>query len=249
MNINTELRPFWRKYFGFHWKFGLLLVLFICIPRFFIVLHANAFGNYSLTGVIMIVSALVPFIFLGKKGRRIIGITKPKKPVWLIFTFTSGLIASFLLYLLGKELFGDTISNWYTYIGRSYHIPPGINEKDKTILFIISAITGMIFSPVGEELFFRGIVQTSFSKTLGENKATIFSSLAFALTHISHFGLVYSNDHWEFLPIPTIIWVSAIFLVGIVFFVFKKRHNSLLGAMLCHSAFNLGMIYSIFYLL
>jgi hypothetical protein len=38
-------------------------------------------------------------------------------------------------------------------------------------------------------------------------------------------------------------------LVSLLFLAFKKQSDSILGAIICHSAFNLGMIYCIFYLL
>ena len=116
-------------------------------------------------------------------------------------------------------------------------------------MFAIMAITGMTFSPIGEELFFRGIVHSSFAKSIGEKKASIVDSSAFALTHISHFGLVFINNKWDFFVIPTILWVTSMFLVSLLFYHFRKKSNSILGAILCHSAFNLGMIYCIFYLL
>ncbi|TAD87748.1 MAG: CPBP family intramembrane metalloprotease, partial [Bacteroidetes bacterium] len=124
-----------------------------------------------------------------------------------------------------------------------------ITQADRNIMFAIMAITGMTFSPIGEELFFRGIVHTSFSKSIGTQKASLVDSSAFALTHISHFGLVFIHGKWDFFILPTIIWVSSMFLVSLLFFAFRKKSGSILGAMLCHSAFNLGMIYCIFYLL
>ena len=97
----NELRPFWSRFFSFNWKFGLFLILVVCIPRFVLVLHANASGNYGSIGLIMIISAIAPFIFLNKYGRKQIGIAKSKKYVWLLTAFVCGLIASILLYLLG----------------------------------------------------------------------------------------------------------------------------------------------------
>lgn len=111
------------------------------------------------------------------------------------------------------------------------------------------ALTGMVFSPIGEELFFRGIVHSSFAKSIGDTKASLVDSLAFSLTHISHFGLVFINCKWMFLEIPTLIWVSSMFLVSVLFFILRKYSGSILGSIICHSAFNLGMIYCIFYLL
>jgi len=247
--MQNELRPFWNKIFKFNWKFGLFLILIVCIPRFILVLNANASGNYSSIGLIMVISAIAPFVFLSKYGRKEIGITKPKKYKWLFVAFFSGLFISLLLYYLGQSLYGNSYENWYVYIGKSYHIPTGINQHSKAILFAIMALTGMTFSPIGEELFFRGIVHSSFAKSIGEKKASIVDSSAFALTHISHFGLVFVSNQWHFFTTPTLIWVSGMFLVSVLFFIFKRYTGSILGAVICHSAFNLGMIYCIFYML
>lgn len=247
--MENELKPFWRKYFDFNWKFGLFLILIICIPRFILVLKANETSNYSFIGLMMTISAIAPFLFLNKSGRKKIGITKPKKYTWLIWSFILGLAFSVLLYFFGDLLYKNTFENWYVYIGKSYNIPVEIKPNDKLIMFIIMAITGMIFSPIGEELFFRGIVHSSFAKSLGNTKASIIDSSAFALTHISHFGLVFLNNEWKFFILPTILWVLSMFLVSILFYVCRKKSGSILGAIICHSAFNLGMIYCIFYLL
>ena len=247
--MNSELRPFWNRIFSLNWKFGLFLILIVCIPRFILVLNANASGNYGSIGLIMTFSAFAPFIFLSKYGRQEIGITKSKKYNWLLIAFVSGLIVSIFLYFLGQTFYGKSYENWYNYIGKSYKIPAGISEIDKKILFSIMAFTGMTFSPIGEELFFRGIVHSSFAKSIGEKKASIVDGAAFALTHISHFGLVFINNKWDFFIIPTIMWVISMFLVSLLFFIFRKYSESILGAMICHSSFNLGMIYCIFYLL
>ena len=247
--MENELRSFWRKFFNFNWKFGLVLILIVCIPRFVLVLNANETANYSFIGLTMTISAIIPFIFLSKYGKKVIGLTKPKTFSWLILAFIIGLIFSILLYFLGELIYKNSFENWYFYIGKSYNIPSEIKANDKLIMFVIMAITGMIFSPIGEELFFRGIVHSSFAKSFGNFKASIIDSFAFALTHISHFGLVLINNEWKFFTVPTIIWVVSMFLVSILFYLCRKKTGSLLGAVICHSAFNLGMIYCIFYMI
>jgi uncharacterized protein len=199
--------------------------------------------------LIMVISAIAPFIFLNKYGRKKIGITRPANYYSILLAFIAGLGASIFLYLLAQTLYGGSYENWYKYIGRSYRIPAVIDQHNKTILFAVMAVTGMLFSPIGEELFFRGIVHGSFAKSIGERKASIVDSSAFALTHISHFGLVFVNGHWSFFPAATLIWVLSMFLVSILFFFFKKYCGSILGAIICHAAFNLGMTYCIFYLI
>jgi len=247
--MQAELRNIWTKYFSFNWKFGLTLILIVCIPRFFLVLQANQTGNYSTIGLVMFISAIIPFIFLNKYGQKQIGIKKTNKLLFIIYALLAGLVFSILFHYLGKALYGESFKNWYAYIRQSYNIPTDISASDKQILFIVMALTGMTFSPIGEELFFRGIVHGSFAKSLGAQKASVIDSAAFALTHIAHFGLVFVDNEWDFYLIPAFLWVSWMFLVSILFFQMKKATNSIWGAVLCHAGFNLGMIYCIFYLL
>lgn len=243
-----ELRPFWNRLFDFDWKFGLFLLLIICIPRFILVLQANQHGNYSYMGLVMTISALVPFLFLSKHGRRTIGLTAPKNYPWLIISIIAGVSFSFLLYQLGDILYGSSYENWYKYIGKPYHVGD-INPKEKFFVFAIIAFVSMTFSPIGEELFFRGLVHSSFAKSIGSTKASIVDGIAFSLTHISHFGLVFIHDQWDFYFFPTILWVVSMFAASILFYICKLKTGSLLGATLSHAAFNVTMIYCIFYLI
>jgi membrane protease YdiL (CAAX protease family) len=243
------LRPFWTKIFKFDWKFGTFLLLIICVSRFILVLDANKRGNYDLIGAIMVLSGLAPVIFLNRAGLKITGVGGTREYEWIFLALFTGIAASLVLYFLGYLLYGLSDKNWYVYIARSYKIPSGIIGSQKMVMCIIMAIVGMTFSPIGEELFFRGIVQSSFAASLGEKRALIIDGLAFSLTHISHFGIVYLNGHFTYFTLPGLIWVVSMFLVSLVFYFFKKRCNSLLGAVFCHSGFNLGMICSIFYLL
>ncbi len=247
--MERELKPFWSKFFNFDWKFGLFLILLFCIPRFILVLNANETSNYKFIGLVMAVYAITPFIFLTKNGRKIIGLTKPKRYDWLLYAFIIGLFFSFILYFFGDLFYQNTLENWYVYISKSYNIPHEINQNDKLLLFVIMATTGMIFSPIGEELLFRGIIHSSFAKSVGNFKASIVDSSAFALTHISHFGLVFINNEWNFFILPTIIWVLSMFLVSVLFYTCRRKSKSILGAIICHSAFNLGMTYCIFYMI
>ena len=227
--MHPHLKPFYSKIIDLNWKFGLFLILLVCVPRFVLVLQANASGNYGAMGLIMTVSALAPFLFLNKAGRKAIGIKKVQGFKWLFVAFLAGLVASVMLYFLGKILYDTSYQNWYQYIGKSYKIPADISAADKRNLFGIMAITGMIFSPIGEELFFRGIVHKSFENSIGEKKASIVDGSAFALTHISHFGLVFVNDQWAFYPIPSLLWVLGMFLVSLMFYYFRKKSDSPFG--------------------
>jgi hypothetical protein len=105
----------------------------------------------------------------------------------------------------------------------------------------------MTFSPFGEELMYRGLIHQSFVSKLGNNKASIIDSLAFAVVHLAHFGFVYSSLHWNFLFVPAILWVTFMFLTSRMFFYCKTKSQSIYGAIICHAGFNFAMTYFIFY--
>ena len=245
--MGRDFNFIWNKFLKFDWKFGLILLLILCTVRFVIVLNANVTSSYSYVSLIMILYALIPFIFLSKKGLKQVGIVKPKNYIWLFYSLLIGIAIASLLYVLGYLLYSTNTENWYVYIGNSYHIPEGIAGKDKFIFFLIMAITGMIFSPIGEELFFRGIVHESFSKSLGDKKASIIDSAAFALVHLSHFGIVYVSGAWKFLFIPSLLWVTGMFVLCLYFSYCRKKSGSILGSIVSHAGFNLAMIFWIFY--
>ncbi len=242
------LRPIWQKLFKFNWILGLALVLLLGIPRFIIVLNANVSGNYSRIAVIFILMWFTPLIFLTKDGRRSIGIKNPVNYSWLLYSFLAGIAICTIMYFVGIGLFKLSYNNWFVYISKSYHASGAVfNDKQRLTNFLIYSFTGMTFSPVGEELFYRGIVHGSFAVTFGEKKASIADSTAFALTHLAHFGIVYIFGVWQFLFIPALLWVFFMFLSSILFFQCKKKTGSILGAIICHAGFNLAMMYFIFY--
>ncbi len=242
------LRPFWQKIFRSDSQLGIFLILLLGIPRFIIVLRANINGNYRIIPLIFIFMMLSPLIFLTKEGRRGIGIVKPVRYDWLLYSALAGIAMCTFTFLTAKFFFGNTMSNWFVYISKSYAVSSApLSTPDRLIYFIIYSVIGMTFSPIGEELFYRGIVHASFVAKYGEGKASLFDSLAFALTHLAHFGIVYISGHWKFLFIPSLLWVFFMFITSRLFFIYKIKTGSIIGAIVCHAAFNLAMMYLIFY--
>ena len=152
------------------------------------------------------------------------------------------------MFAIGILLYKHSYSNWFVYIAKSYSASGIIlTDSNRLTYFLIYSVTGMTFSPIGEELFYRGIVHGSFAGQFGEQKASIFDSLAFAITHLAHFGIVYVLGGWQFLFIPALLWMSGMFLSSRIFFICKEKTGSILGAILSHAAFNLTMMYFIFF--
>lgn len=247
--MDQQLRTIWRGLFRFDWRFGLFLVVLICVPRFYLVLKANETARYEMIGLVMVISAMLPYLFLNRDGRRQIGIHSIWRFRGAHLALIAGIAASLLLYLIGYVLYDSSYENWYVYIGQSYNVPDNVTSGRKLIIFLITAFVGMVFSPIGEEFYFRGIVHGSFATSLGEKRASLVDSTAFAITHIAHFGWVYIHGEWSYYVLPGLLWVVGMFGVSQLFFFLKSRYDSLWGAVVCHAGFNFGMIYSIFYLL
>ena len=242
------LRPFWQHLFRSNMMFGFVMILLLGVPRFILVLNANVTGSYNLISIIFLFMWIAPFIFLSKEGRRKIGIKKPSGAKWLLFSFISGILICAVMFLVARLFYDNTIANWFNYISRTYRVPANpLTADDRNIYFIIYSIAGITFSPIGEELFYRGIVHESFADKLRDNKASVIDSLAFALTHLAHFGIVYDAGQWNFLMLPALLWVFFMFLASRVFFIFRQQSGSITGAILCHAGFNFAMMYFIFF--
>ncbi|MCF8231712.1 MAG: CPBP family intramembrane metalloprotease [Bacteroidales bacterium] len=248
---NTTEYPYfnklWRSNLRFNWVFGLVLVILLGIPRFIIVMRANVTGNYAYLSILFLLMWFLPLLFLSKQGRRFAGIRRVQNWLWLVYSFLIGAGISTLVFLAGMWLFGETVSNWFVYIGRAWSDAAGMSESQLLVYFIIAAVISMTFSPVGEELFYRGVVHASFQVSVGDNNASHIDSLAFALTHLAHFGIVFDSGSWRFLLLPALLWVGFMYLTSRAFYMCKKKSGSITGAILSHAGFNLAMMYFIFY--
>ena len=169
---------------------------------------------------------------------------KASNPIWLLWGFILGCGICFLLFVIYRLLYGIEFSNAFVYLGKS-------NRPDnfRVLFFFIYVVVSMTFSPIGEELFYRGVVHENFKEHFGNTKASIVDSSAFAITHLAHFGIVYANGRWEFLFVPSMVWVISMFLLCLVFNVVKRKSGSILGAILSHAGINLSMGFMIFFFL
>ncbi|MCD8080047.1 MAG: CPBP family glutamic-type intramembrane protease [Bacteroides sp.] len=247
ISYSTTLRPFWKHLFRYNWKFGLFLILLFGIPRFVLVLHANVSGGYNTAFIIFLLMWFTPLIFLTRQGRKEIGLRRPRSFLWLPASFLAGGLCCMMVFVLFGWLFSNPTHQPLNYIAGAGAVPAEISDSDRLTYFIIASIPSMLFSPIGEELLYRGLIHGSFTGQFGETRASVFDSLAFALTHLAHFGIIYQNGHWHFLWLPALLWVVCMFVTSQVFFRCKQTAGSLYGAIFSHAGFNLAMMYLIFY--
>ena len=212
-------------------------------------MQANITGSYQYTSILFVVMILSPWILLNKTGRRWIGLRLPSNPGYTFLSILVGVALAVGTFLVFDGLYGHDTRNAYVYISRSYtNVPSVLDESTRRMFFLIYAGISMVFSPLGEEFVYRGLIHNCFKEDVGERRASLVDSGAFATVHLSHFGIVYTQlDGWEFLPVPAMVWMSIIFLTGLMFSWARRRSGSVFGSVFCHAAFNAGMNYTIFY--
>ena len=242
------LRKVWENLITFDWRYGITLILLFGIARFIIVLNGIATGSNAYVSIIFLVMIITPIVFLNREGRKQSGFRRPTQYLWILYSFSLGLLAAFLFHLLGIGLFQKSLSNWFVYIGSTYPLDfAAISPDEKQVYFFIYAIIGMTFSPLGEEFLDRGVIHRSLAIDIGDKNAALIDSAAFGLTHLAHFGLIYTAGQWRLLTVPALLWVMLIFLTGLLFNLCRNRSGSIWGAVIAHAGFNLGMTYLIFY--
>ncbi len=248
MPTSAMFREPLRRFFGFDARTGVLLLVFFGATRMGLVLQANLTGSYQLVSLVFVAMAALPWLLLTREGRRRIGIVRPSSWRWILSAMAAGAIAMLVTYAAASAFWGQTLENPFVSIAGTYSVPSSPSDTDRLIYFGIYAVVGILFSPVGEELLYRGIAHESLAVRLGNRGAAAVDAGAFALVHLSHFGIVHLAGAWAVLPLPALLWVTAMFLSSLVFYAFRRLTGSILGAIAAHAAFNLTMTFVIFYL-
>ncbi|QHT71856.1 CPBP family intramembrane metalloprotease [Rhodocytophaga rosea] len=247
-HLDTFYKNAIRRFLQPGWKTGLGFIILLSIPRVFIVLQASLTGNYQYVSILFLVMWVLPFLLLTRAGRKQIGIKRPQHAWWILMGFLLGMACCTIMYWIGAWLFGVSTHQWFVYISGTYtQVPAQLTSNDRLVFFLVYSAISMTFSPVGEELFYRGIVHENFAADMGDTRAAFVDSSAFALVHLAHFGIVYSGQQWQLLYVPAFLWVLFLFGACLVFYISRRKSGSILGAIASHAGFNLAMNYFIFY--
>lgn len=222
---------------------------------FFIILFATIravgmLGPRSLGPLIplgFVIMMMLPFIFLTSEGRRQIGLRKSNSAISYIAAIIYGATAASVCFLLGVLLFDHTPDNWFITI-RNYYVGqvPGSMNMPLSRFFIIVTLPALIFSPIGEEIFFRGFLQDMLQTRFALRTSIVIESAVFGLVHLCHHGLVRRDGGIEFYPLSGILWVVLMFLTAYGFAALRKQSGSIYPSMVAHTVFNLVMNLYIF---
>jgi uncharacterized protein len=242
------VRPLFRSILPLSLRTGILLLIFFGLVRMALVLQANVTGSYQAVSVVFVAMIAVPWILLTREGRRRIGLMRPARRRWIVPAVMSGIVMALAVHYSAAALWGHGLSHPFAYIALSYSsVPAEPSADDRLIYFIIFAVIGMLFSPLGEEVLYRGVAHESIADRLGGRRAALIDAAAFAVTHLAHFGIVFAAGVWAFLPLPALFWVLVMFAASLAFYGFRKLTGSLAGAVAAHAGFNLAMNWAIFY--
>jgi membrane protease YdiL (CAAX protease family) len=242
------VRPLFRSLVPLNLRTGILLLVLFGLVRVALVLQANVTGSYQAVSVVFVAMIALPWILLTKDGRQRIGLIRPVRGRWIAPAAATGAAMAVAVHGTATAAWGHSMSNPFAYIALSYsNVPAAPSEEDRLVYFIVFAVIGMLFSPIGEEVLYRGLAHESFAPQLGDRRAALIDAAAFAVTHLAHFGVVFVAGEWAFLPLPALFWVVAMFAASLVFYGFRKLTGSLVGAIVAHAGFNLAMNWIIFY--
>lgn len=112
-----------------------------------------------------------------------------------------------------------------------------------TLVFTTPAI---LLSPIGEEIFYRGLAQETLEQKFSVRVSTVMECSLFALVHQVHHGIINTADGLTFLPLSGTLWFILMFFVAWIFAWLRKRSGSIFISILAHMVFNLIMNITIF---
>ena len=192
-----------------------------------------------------VLMAASPWLLLTTSGRAQAGIRRPSRKLWLAVAPFVGVAASIACFAIGYLLFGRTADNWFVSVGNSYRAQPTPNFS--TIqLHLMFTIPAVIFSPIGEEVYFRGVLQRALETRFSRRLSSVLESAWFGAAHLIHHGLFLTAVGFAFRPVSGALWFLLMTLVSVAFALLRKVGNSVVPAVIAHSAFNATMNFFIF---
>ncbi len=187
-----------------------------------------------------VLMAATPWLLLTAAGRAQAGIQWPGRTRWLALAPFVGVAASVLCFTLGFVLFERTADNWFVSVGNSYRAQPtpGFGILQLHLMFTIPAI---LFSPIGEETFFRGVLQRALETRCAPRISAVIESAWFGAAHLIHHGLFLTAAGFAFRPVSGALWFLLMTLLSLAFAALRKAGNSIVPAIIAHAAFNATM--------
>ncbi len=228
------------------WKLGASNALALSVTLAIIFASMRVTGTLGPTNLRFILPlgfvlmAITPWLLLTRDGRREIGFKKPTHYSIFLQAILFGVVAALACFVIGLALFGTGADNWFISVASSFR-QTASTKLSLLQLYLMFTIVAISFSPFGEEIFFRGLLQRALEDRFSIRASTWLECLAFGLVHLCHHGLVVGAAGVTLLPRSAPIWVVLMVLVARLFAWLRKRSESLYPAIASHAAFNFTM--------
>jgi membrane protease YdiL (CAAX protease family) len=207
----------WVGLFFFGGMYAYYLGLGSLIPSW---LRANA-GVASLGSVSMQIAAIVAIPLYYRRAMQEIGLNRPVL-TWRM----AGYVLVFFITIFTLSLLTHSLGTWFGINTNSYreqNISAELHNawwQGNLFLKLLPMAATSLIAPVGEELLFRGALQSTVTAKWGTLAGVVLSSLLFALIHA---------DVVLFLPI---------FVMGLLFGILRWLTGSLWAPMWLHALNN-----------
>lgn len=226
------------------WQFAVALAVAFAAMRV-----VGALGPRQLRWLLpfgFVLMALSPYLLLDAASRREMGLRLPANPRVYLAAILAGGAAALCCFALGYALFGSGADNWFVTISSSYRQTIDTTGWPPARLHLFFTIPALIFSPIGEEIFFRGYLQYALERRFSARASTLGECAAFGVVHLCHHGLFLTAAGISLRPVSGPIWMMLMFGAALLFAYLRKTSGSLLPAMAAHATFNLVMNLTIF---
>lgn len=226
-----------------------LILVTVLVLVFSAMRATGALGSSNLRWLLPLgfcIMTILPWLLLTREGRASIGFKRPARGSNYLLAITCGFGAAFLCFVFGLLLFGHGLDNWYVNIGNSYKSMMDTSGMSFLMLNLIFTVPAILFSPIGEEIFYRGVLQKTLEQKLSVTGSTIIECSLFALVHLVHHGIIKTASGLDFLPVSGPVWMVQMFLVAWMFSWIREKSGSIYMAILAHMVFNLTMNFTIF---
>jgi membrane protease YdiL (CAAX protease family) len=194
-----------------------------------------------------LVMMATPFVFADQDRRRQMGFARAKNGRDYVLGIVWGSLMALCCFGLGWLLFGAGADNWFVSIRDYYRANPAAAQAGVGTAFMIFTTPALIFSPLGEEIFFRGFLHEALQEKLSVRASACLDSAIFGAIHLFHHGITRNAaGNIEIHALSGIIWMGLMTATALVFTRLRARTSSLYPVILSHAAFNLVMNATIF---
>ena len=233
------LRRGWRAAFGDALVLGLAATAVWAALRGVALLGPRAAAPLLPLGFVLM--ALLPLLALPRAAWARIGWQRAHHGGWYAVALATGVALASAVALLGNALFGAGPDHWFASIAAYYRRQLDSTGFDLLRLHLSFTLPALLFSPVAEELFFRGYLQAAFETRWSVRTSTVFEAALFALIHLFHHGLWIDAGHLALRSVSGAVWVVLMFATALALAALRRASGSLGPAIVAHAAFNAAM--------